>query len=307
MKKVILRNFCVLIVLAAMLFSYTGIVYATETGDGSNAVNSGENEVNDAETSEYDAEDITDAVNVSYDGSVVKMSCDSSFCQIYIEWKTIPGEWNLYDGTSETAYGTKGFLHEYVSFESGVNYAEIRKSDSTEIRNIYFFTDGTVPDWVQVWDDPCKKADIMLCSTHSDDEQLFFLGILPYYAGELGLNVQVVYFVNHNDAESRPHELLNGLWTVGVRNYPMIGEAPDLYSENLDDAIAGFADYGYSEDFFIEYQVEAIRRFKPLVVIGHDVNGEYSHGAHILNTHTLRQALEISNDASVYPGSAEKY
>ena len=50
-----------------------------------------------------------------------------------------------------------------------------------------------------------------------------------------------------------------------------------------------------------------LRRFKPQVVIGHDTEGEYGHGAHILNTDTLLQALKVSDDPSQFPESAEQF
>ena len=33
---------------------------------------------------------------------------------------------------------------------------------------------GELPDFVQIWNPPCEKADMMIITTHSDDEQLFF-------------------------------------------------------------------------------------------------------------------------------------
>ncbi|MBQ8164658.1 MAG: PIG-L family deacetylase [Clostridia bacterium] len=260
----------------------------------------------EAELAVY-AEDISDSADISYDGNTIKISSEKEFCGVYIEWSELPGSWSLYDGESEIPYGEKGFLHEYAELKTGGKYAEIRRSKDVSAKNIYVFTEGTLPEWVQVWDEPCEKADLMLCSTHADDEQLFFLGVLPYYAGELGLSVQVVYFVNHNDSDSRPHELLNGLWTVGVRNYPVIGDAPDAWSESLEEGLTNFADSGFSEDELVDFQVEMIRRFKPLIVVGHDINGEYSHGQHMVNTHTLRKALEISNNPDEYSDSADEY
>ena len=50
-----------------------------------------------------------------------------------------------------------------------------------------------------------------------------------------------------------------------------------------------------------------LRRFRPRVVIGHDIKGEYGHGTHILNAETLLKALELTNDPTAYPDSAEKY
>ena len=101
---------------------------------------------------------------------------------------------------------------------------------------------------------------------------------MPTYAGERGYKVQVAYLTNHWAEPYRPHELLNGLWTVGIRAYPVIGEFIDYYSDNLEHA-KGL----YDRDRVIEHQVEMIRRFRPEVIIGHDIDGEYGHGVHMLN------------------------
>ncbi len=165
---------------------------------------------------------------------------------------------------------------------------------------------------MQIWKPPCEKADLLLLPTHADDEQLFFAGVLPRYAGEEGAAVQVAYMTNHWDTVSRPHEQLDGLWTAGVRNYPVIGPFPDepasLGSKSeAAEAVLQRALSVYDEEAVTEFQVELIRRFRPQVIVGHDFAGEYGHGAHMLNAYTLSRALELSGDASNYPESAEKY
>ena len=134
------------------------------------------------------------------------------------------------DGISYTV-GTNGFLHEYVDVDllCGKQVYEITVTVPKKmcVCDISVFSEGDLPQWVQVWQPQCEKADIMLLSTHSDDEQLFFAGLLPYYAGEVGAAVQVVYLTNHWDTQNRPHEQINGLWTVGVKNYPVVGYFPD--------------------------------------------------------------------------------
>lgn len=120
--------------------------------------------------------------------------------------------------------------------------------------------------------------------TYSDDEHLFFAGIIPYFAAEKGFNVQVVYFTNPWLTHGRAHEMLNGLWTAGLRNYPAIGSLPDLYSESLDGARRVFEGQGFTEEDVIGIQTEQIRRFRPLVAVSHDVNGEYGHGRERLQT-----------------------
>lgn len=241
----------------------------------------------------------------------------ADFSYLYIIWNTVPGEWTLsVAGASSHTLGKNGFLHEFVDVQK-LNSAPAREVTVTipkemSVCDIYLFTEGTLPDWVQVWQPPCEKADLMLLSTHSDDEQLFFAGILPYYAGEIGAAVQVVYLTNHWDTTNRPHEQINGLWTVGVRNYPIVGPFPDDVNtlsrdgesvrQTLDRTLNIFG-----EEALIKFQVQMIRRFKPQVIVGHDVNGEYQHGAHIANTDTLQKALAPAADAAQYPDSAQEY
>jgi len=145
-------------------------------------------------------------------------------------------------------------------------------------------------------------ADLLVLPTHADDEHLYFVGVLPYYAGELGLRVQVAYLTHHWRQPPRPHELLNGLWAVGVRNYPVISDFPDRYAESLSEAASV---YGW--DQIVEYQVSLLRRFKPLVVVGHDLSGEYGHGAHMLGAHAILAAADLAADPAYHPDSRQRY
>ena len=118
--------------------------------------------------------------------------------------------------------GANNFLHEYVKLEEKTKEAAITYETEVKIAEIYVLSEGELPDFVEVWNPPFDKADLLLFSTHSDDEQLFFLGLIPTYVAR-GANVQVVYFTNHFDNPKRLHEQLHGLYTVGIRNYPIIG------------------------------------------------------------------------------------
>lgn len=246
-------------------------------------------------------------------GSTIELESEKSISGFYIMWNKIPGTWSYdVDGTTHIA-GEKRFLHEYIALKSPSNKIIVKIPDSgAQITDIYAFSAGTLPEWVQVWDEPCERADILLFSTHSDDEQLFFAGLLPYYSIEREAYVQVVYMTNHWDTTTRPHEQLNGLWTVGIRNYPIIAEFPDdarslgSTSESRETVLAR-AQSVYNEEEWVKFQVELIRRFKPQVVVDHDLNGEYRHGAHILNADALMTALEMSNDETYDLGSVEKY
>ncbi len=242
---------------------------------------------------------------------------------LYIVWNKIPGEWTLNVGDSSFFAGKNGFLHEYVDVValSGKtpNEVSVKMPKDISVCDVYVFSEGELPDWVQVWEPQCEKADIMLLSTHSDDEQLFFAGLLPYYAGEVGAAVQVVYLTNHWDTQNRPHEQINGLWKVGVKNYPVVGYFPDdvdtlkqsgeSVQQTLERVLKGYYDETgtWNEANLMKFQVEMIRRFKPQVIVAHDVNGEYQHGAHIANTYTLQQALTPAADSEQYKESANLY
>lgn len=243
----------------------------------------------------------------------ISISREDGIAGLYIIWNKVPGKWTYtINGVSYEA-GSNGFLHEYIELPEKTTGLEIHiPEDGAELTDIHCFGEGAVPEWVQIWEPPCERADIMLLSTHADDEQLFFAGILPYYAGEVGAAVQVVYMTNHWDTVTRPHEQLNGLWTAGIRNYPVIGpfsdDAASLGSKSESvETVLERALRVYDEEALVRYQVEMIRRFQPQVIIGHDEAGEYRHGAHIVNTYTLKKALEISGDGSYYPDLADKY
>ena len=240
-------------------------------------------------------------------GDTITLESDTPMAGIYICWDTKEVQsWSLTleDGTVQQC-GTEGYLHEYVAFSSPSSKAVITLSGNSAICKLYAFSEGALPSWVQVWTPSCSEADILLISTHADDEQIFFGGILPYYAGELELQVQVVYFCNYwNGSTRREHEKLDGLWTVGVRKYPVNGDFDDLdvSTGGLEEAKAL-----YDYDTTVGFMVEMIRRFRPLVTVGQDFGGEYGHGAHQLTAAALADALPLAADETSYPASAETY
>lgn len=210
--------------------------------------------------------------------------------------------------------GLEHYLHTYVDLQAvfGHPVQEVRfgfHSGAVPLLEISLFTSGPLPDWVQRWQPPADgSADLLLLSAHSDDEQLFFAGMLPYYAGELGYRVQVAYLTNHrNISHQRCHEALDGLWAVGVRQYPIFGDFGDYYSTRLNDAINSYTYQGVSQETLLDYAVTLLRRFRPLVAVSHDLQGEYGHGAHMLCAQLLTQAAEISHDENTFPDSAGKY
>ena len=207
-------------------------------------------------------------------------------------------------GQWETVYESAGkFAHEYVSLdgetEVRVTPASTKQSVLT-ISEIFGYGAGEVPSSVQRWEPAPEKADLLVLSAHPDDEILFFGGTIPYYAGEKGMNVVVAYMTC--GTMERRSELLNGLWTMGVRTYPVIGDFWDKYSKKLDtcyDAWGKTATY--------KFIVSLLRQYKPDVVVTHDVNGEYGHGAHRVCADAMQKCIATAADAGKYADTAGLY
>lgn len=243
-------------------------------------------------------------------GTTITVSSNENIDSLYIEWDEEPVPWVLTSGSQSIQCGADGFLHEYVKVGGNSNSATITIPDrGATVVDIYAFSAGNLPAWVQIWKPPYEKADILYFSTHSDDDVLFFGGLIPTYLDSGKYRIQAAYIVDHakssppyGDEPYRVHELLNCIWTMGIDHYPQMGIFGDWYSTSLE----GAEEY-QSLDEFEEYITEVIRKFKPQVVISQDFEGEYGHGQHRLAAAALAEAVEVTADAGKYPSSASKY
>lgn len=218
------------------------------------------------------------------------------------------------DTGTECTVPTQGILHKEIDLQSLFGHCPKELTISFPAGRAYLnevctFAPGEEPDWVQKWEWlPIGGADLMLFSTHGDDEQLFFAGLLPWYGAEKGYAVQVVYLTDHRNLTSvRVHEMLNGLWNVGIRNYPVFGSFDDYYTFDMEEAYRYYDSAGVSEEKMLSFVVEQLRRFRPQVAVGHDLHGEYGHGMHKLYSDLLCKALEVSADGLKFPESTERY
>jgi len=224
---------------------------------------------------------------------------------LYIIWESDPGRWWLTADGEDILCGENGFYHEYIKLDTPAETVVIHANAEAVLCDIYAFTPGTVPDWVQIWEPSWEQADLLVVPAHADDEVVFFGGLLPYYAVERDMKVQVVYMTDHTTLEPhRSHELLKCLWNMGLRNYPVIGESKDRLP--LFESVE-IARREMGGEAVLEFQVELLRRFQPSVVVTHDLKGEYGHPAHIVTAEDMTKAVELAADESYAPESAEKY
>lgn len=300
---------CILTVVAPAVFANTADT-ATNITDSTTILSNG-----------YDRLGfLTDGNTTSYQDSdgkcTITLMNELGIGSIYLMFDREYGEYtieNAGNGATITG-GTYGFLHECIdlgnSFHGPVTSVTLHfNRSSVRLSELEVYSVGTVPEHVQVWNPPLEdKTDILLLSTHGDDDQLFFAGLLPKYAGQEKVGVQVAYLTDHrNLTNQRTHEILNGLWATGCTAYPVMANFPDFRIDSLKGTYREFDRLGYSEEQLLSYVVELLRRFNPQVVVGHDIDGEYGHGMHMVYTDCLIKALDVSNDETFLPELAQRY
>ena len=199
---------------------------------------------------------------------------------LYVCFGNMPESWEIQtsdDGKDwfTAVPGDTRFLHAYVALPQPAQHVRLavtsEKKTALRINDLFVLSEGDLPDWVQVWQPTEEKADILFLSTHPDDELIFFGGAIPTYAVEQQRKVVVAYFTRSNT--TRSSELLNGLWHMGVRTYPVIGNFKDSYAKNLKAAYKTAGGKGKVN----EWIVGLYRQYKPEVVVTQDTNGDKQH------------------------------
>ncbi len=260
---------------------------------------------------------ITDGKYTTYWESSKKLnpyliiSSDKPIYGLYLCFQRMPERYVIQkasgDGWVTVAEGGSPRFH-HVFFElDGLKKIRIlsteEKKNKMGFNEIYAFGEGEIPDWVQRWEAPVEKADLMVLVAHPDDELLFTGGMIPTYGVQRQKQVEVVYLTSSNT--TRRSEALNGLWAMGIRNYPVFGEFSDRYAKTgkLKDA---YKEAG-GKAKVLEWVTGLFRRFRPEVVVTHAENGEYGHPQHKMTADACVQCFTLAADASQYPESAREY
>ena len=231
-------------------------------------------------------------------GDILYISAETPIGAVVIEFAETPSPYTAVSASEKIECGTHGFLHETIVLSNAAQHIALSLPD-VKICEIQVFSEGALPADVQNWQPAQGTCDLLVFPTHADDDTLYF-GPLIATAVNDRRSVQIAYLIHHWDTQPRPHELLDGLWAMGVRRYPVIGTFEDIPSRSLTHAASV-----YDTKAMLAYQVEQIRKFKPAVVAGHDLDGEYGHGVHMLNSHLLKKAVAQSGDAAFFPESAD--
>lgn len=170
-----------------------------------------------------------------------------------------------------------------------------------QVGRITLYSEGILPADVQTWLPPVEKADMMVFSTHQDDEVIFLGGTIPYSEVVCGRPTITVYMANCT--RERRREALDSLWEMGSRHYP---EFINMKDEKVESIKAGVKLWG-GKDNILKEMVQRIRRFKPEVIVTQDLNGEYGHNQHKIVARAMKYAVEAAADPAQYPDSYNIY
>lgn len=229
---------------------------------------------------------------------------------LYVCFGNMPESWEIQtsdDGKDwfTAVSGDTRFLHAYVALPQPAQHVRLavtsEKKTALRINELFVLSEGDLPDWVQVWQPTEEKADILFLSTHPDDELIFFGGAIPTYAVEQQRKVVVAYFSRSNT--TRSSELLNGLWHMGVRTYPVIGNFKDSYAKNLKAAYKTAGGKGKVN----EWIVGLYRQYKPEVVVTQDTNGEYGHKQHMMIADAAQNCIALAANEDEFTASTIAY
>ena len=230
---------------------------------------------------------------------------------LYFCFDAVPAQWAVQVPAGEngkdweTVYaGDNRYIHAWVALDRPAETVRFWSEDKkfiVKITELRVYGEGAFPAGAQQWLPTREQADILFLSSHADDELIFFGGGIPTYDTERGYQVVVAYLTGCGIR--RNHELLDGLWSMGVRHYPVIGPFPDRHKKSMS---AEYSALG-GQKKVIGWVTRIFRQYKPLVVVTHDKNGEYGHYQHRVTAAAAMLAYDRAADPTRYTDSAELY
>lgn len=156
------------------------------------------------------------------------------------------------------------------------------------------------PDLMK-WKSPYDKCNLLVVSTHQDDEFIFLGGVIPTYLDQ-GYTVALAY--TSTCSRIRAEEGLRGIWESGIRSYPTFIGFPDKgRKETIEEA----AEVWGGMDQVILSFVREIRIRRPEVIVTHDEQGENYHNSHKVTIKAVEEAVIKAADSAYDPESAARY
>lgn len=202
-------------------------------------------------------------------------------------------------------YDSSGYpmLHKYFKLNEDTKEIIIKLDGNPKykgITSLRIYEKNKVGISVQQWKSP-DKCNLMLISAHRDDELLFFGGNIPYYLFVKNKKVCTV-FMSGTDI-IRMREALSSQWSIGVKNYPIFMGFKGGFHNGINGTLK---DWG-GEEYVISKIVEIIRKYKPEVIVTHDIKGEYGHPSHKTTSYLVQKAINLTSNKNLFIESYYNY
>ena len=226
---------------------------------------------------------------------------------LYLCFRTLPEQYEIQAARGEdwvtVQAGDQPYYHAFYPLGGELKIRILATGEAKEtigFNEISVFGEGKVPAWVQRWEPTPEKTDLLFVIAHPEEEALYLGGAIPYYACGKQCSVAVATLTQVNT--TRRSELLNSLWSMGYRYYPIIGSFRDAKGK---DAKAAFKSAG-REDVYA-FVTGAIRQTKPEVIVTMDESGEGKNGQRMMAAEACRECFSRAADASQDPDSAKTW
>ncbi|MEG0468492.1 MAG: hypothetical protein RR562_01145, partial [Longicatena sp.] len=155
----------------------------------------------------------------------LRIQSEQEIGYLYITWGSNVNSYAMKANKKTTKQGSDSFLHELIKVDKNTKEIELSKLDGNDMKEIVVYSKGELPNDVQDWSKPYKKSDILAFPTHADDDTLYLGALISEYAAK-GKKIQLAFLTNSNsaanttDVDVRQHEMLDGMWEMGLRAYP---------------------------------------------------------------------------------------
>ncbi|MDO4564798.1 MAG: PIG-L family deacetylase [Clostridia bacterium] len=224
---------------------------------------------------------------------------------LYWEWYELPSACSLflYDGTGalkESVSLGGGFLNDAKEVSADIRKAVFIAYEEFDLSELRVYGEGVLPENYHPWEPEAERVDFLIVAMHPDDDALFLGGVMPIYGAEKGYAGTILYMATRT--RLRCTEALNGAYLMGLRTYPILAGFPDIPStmpQELKDT--------FTLEDVTEYLVGQFRKLKPLVVVSHDMEGEYGHWQHKLLAQATLDAAELAADPAYSPETAAEW
>ena len=222
-----------------------------------------------------------------------------------LEWKTIPEGFTveMRDENNRLLSRVKkdgGYLADCVDLDPGARCISVIPDGAAELSTVRLYAEPYSRHVIQRWEPVPEKLDLLVISTHQDDEFLFFGGAIPMYAAREDVSMAVLYMVSCNRFRCR--EALDALWSAGLKKHPVFLNLPDGITHSPYQAREHWKKYQP-----LELLIGAIRKYRPEVILVQGFNGEYGSEAHKLTAVLTAEAVEKAAQEDADPPSAETF